>query len=123
MAAPDDPCVLDYVSAEQFTKQPIALPEVSFEPGEDHTLGPSVTKVTATSCNQHQNGWVELPRERAMPRSTSKSNPPKWILALCREMQTSIGHQLQIEGKLPQELGPELSALMARLAEEAIGTS
>ena len=46
-----------------------------------------------------------------MPRSTSKSNPPKWVLALCREMQTSIGHQLQIECKLPQELAPELSAL------------
>jgi hypothetical protein len=56
-----------------------------------------------------------------MPRSASKSHPPKWILALCREMQTSIGHQLQIEGKLPQELGPELSALVARLDED-VGT-
>ena len=57
-----------------------------------------------------------------MPRSTSKSNPPKWVLALCREMQTSIGHQLQIECKLPQELAPELTALMARLDEEVVGT-
>jgi hypothetical protein len=41
VAAPDDPCALDYLSAERFTKQPIALPEVSFEPGEDHTCGSS----------------------------------------------------------------------------------
>jgi hypothetical protein len=109
-------------AAEWFTKQPIALPEVGFEWGEEHTCGSAVTKVTATSCNQHQSDAVELPRERAMPRSTSKSNPPKWVLALCREMQTSIGHQLQIEGKLPQELGPELSGLVARLDEEAVGT-
>ena len=57
-----------------------------------------------------------------MPRSTSKSNPPKWVLALCREMQTSIGHQLQTECKLPQELAPDLSALVAGLDEEAVGT-
>ena len=49
---------------------------------------------------------------RAMPRSTSKSNPPKWVLALCREMQTSIGQQLQLEGELPKELAPDLSALV-----------
>ena len=84
-------------------------------------LGP-VTKVTATSCNQHQSGWAELPRERAMPRSTLKSNPPKWVLALCREMQTSIGHQFQMECKLPDELAPDLSALVARLDEEVVGT-
>ena len=39
-----------------------------------------------------------------MPRSTLKSNPPKWVLALYREMQTSIGHQFQMECKLPDEL-------------------
>ena len=57
-----------------------------------------------------------------MPRSTSKSSPPKWVLALCREMQTSIGHQLQIECELPKELAPDLSALVARLDEEVVGT-
>ena len=57
-----------------------------------------------------------------MPRSTSKSNPPKWVLALCREMQTSIGHQIQMECKLPDELAPDLSALVARLDEEVVGT-
>ena len=56
-----------------------------------------------------------------MPR-TSKSNPPKWVLALYREMQTSIGHQFQMECKLPDELAPDLSALVARLDEEVVGT-
>jgi hypothetical protein len=55
-----------------------------------------------------------------MAQSTSKSNPPKWVLALCRE--TSIGHQIQIECKLPDELAPDLSALVARLDEEVVGT-
>ena len=57
-----------------------------------------------------------------MPRPTSKSNPPKWVLSLCREMQTSIGNQLRIECKLPDELAPDLSALVARLDEEVVGT-
>ena len=57
-----------------------------------------------------------------MPRSPSKSNPPKWVLALCREMQTSIGQQLQIECGLPKELARDLSALAARLDEEVVGT-
>ena len=57
-----------------------------------------------------------------MPRSTSKSNPPKWVLALCREMQASIGHQLRTECELPKELASDLSALVARLDEEVVGT-
>jgi hypothetical protein len=56
-----------------------------------------------------------------MPR-ISKSNPPRWVLSLCREMQTSIGNQLRIEFKLPDELAPDLSALVARLDEEVVGT-
>jgi hypothetical protein len=56
-----------------------------------------------------------------MPR-TSKSNPPKWVLSLCREMQTLIGNRLRIECKLPDELAPDLSALVARLDEEVVGT-
>jgi hypothetical protein len=58
-----------------------------------------------------------------MPRSTLKSNPPKWVLALCHEMQMSIGHQIQMGCKLPDELAPDLSALVARLDEEVVGTS
>jgi hypothetical protein len=84
-------------------------------------LGP-VTRVTAAYRDQHQSSWVELPRERPMPRSTLNSNPPKWVLALYREMQTSIGHQFQMECKLPDELAPDLSALVARLDEEVVGT-
>jgi hypothetical protein len=57
-----------------------------------------------------------------MALSKSKFNPPKWDLALCREMQTSIGHQLRTECELPEELVPDLSALVARLDEEAVGT-
>jgi hypothetical protein len=57
-----------------------------------------------------------------MPASTSKSKPPKWVLSLCREMQTSIGHQLRTECELPKELAPDLSALLARLDKEAVGT-
>jgi len=57
-----------------------------------------------------------------MAQSTSKSNPPKWVPALCREMQTSIGHQIQMECKLPDESAPDLSALVARLDEEVVGT-
>jgi hypothetical protein len=57
-----------------------------------------------------------------MARPTSKSNPPKWVLALCREMQTSIGHQIQMECKLPDESAQDLSALVARLDEEVVGT-
>jgi len=57
-----------------------------------------------------------------MSRPKYKTNPPKWVLSLCHEMQTSIGHQLQIESELPQELTPELSALVARLDEEVVGT-
>jgi hypothetical protein len=57
-----------------------------------------------------------------MPVPTSKSKPPKWVLSLCREMQTSIGHQLRTECELSKELAPDLSALLARLDKEAIGT-
>jgi hypothetical protein len=57
-----------------------------------------------------------------MPRSASKSNPPKWVLALCREMQTSIGRQIQMECKLRDEFPPDLSALVARLDEKVVGT-
>jgi hypothetical protein len=57
-----------------------------------------------------------------MPRFASKSNPPNWVLALCREMQMSIGHQLRTECELPKELAPDLSARVARLDEEAVGT-
>ena len=99
----------------------MALPEVGLEPGEEDLPGP-VTKVTAACCNQHESSWVELPREGPMPRSTLKPNPPKWVLALYREMQTSIGHQFQMECKLPDELAPDLSALVARLDEEVVGT-
>ena len=57
-----------------------------------------------------------------MPVPTSESKPPKWVLSLCREMQTSIGRQLRIECDLPKELAPDLSALLARLDKEAVGT-
>jgi hypothetical protein len=57
-----------------------------------------------------------------MRESPSKSNPPKWALSLCREMQMSVGHQLRIECELPRELAPDLSALLARLDKEAVGT-
>ena len=57
-----------------------------------------------------------------MPEPTSKSHPPKWVVSLCREMQTSIGHQLRTECELPKELPPDLSALVDRLDEEAVGT-
>ncbi len=57
-----------------------------------------------------------------MAPTTSKSTPPKWVLSLYREMQMSIGLQLQTECELPKELAPELSALVARLNEEIAGT-
>jgi hypothetical protein len=60
--------------------------------------------------------------EAAMTPTTSKSNPPKWVLSLCREMQTSIGLQLRTECELPKELAPDLSGLVARLDKEAVGT-
>jgi len=49
-----------------------------------------------------------------MRRSTSSTSwPAKWALALRQEMQMAIGQQLRIECELPQELPPELSALLA----------
>ncbi len=57
-----------------------------------------------------------------MARPASNSKPPKWVLSLCREMQTSIGNQLRTECELPKELAPDLCALMARLDKEAVGT-
>jgi hypothetical protein len=52
------------------------------------------------------------PRERIqMLRSTSNTqHPRKWAMALRREMQMAIGQRLRVEGELPQELPPELSA-------------
>ena len=57
-----------------------------------------------------------------MARPAPNSKPPKWVLSLCREMQTSIGYQLRTGCELPKELAPDLSALMARLDKEAVGT-
>jgi hypothetical protein len=57
-----------------------------------------------------------------MERPVSKSKPPKWVLSLCREMQTSIGYQLRVQCDLPKELAPNLSALVARLDKEPVGT-
>jgi hypothetical protein len=57
-----------------------------------------------------------------MAHPTSKSKPPKWVFSLCREMHASIGLQLQTECELPKELAPDLSALVARLDREAVGT-
>jgi hypothetical protein len=57
-----------------------------------------------------------------MGPATSKSKPAKCVLSLCREMQMSIGLQLRTECELPKELAPELSALVARLNEEVVGT-
>ena len=46
-----------------------------------------------------------------MLRSTSNTQRPgKWAVALRREMQMAIGHQLRLEYELPQELPTELSA-------------
>jgi hypothetical protein len=60
--------------------------------------------------------------EAAMTHPTSKRKQPKWVLSLCREMQASIGLQLRTECELPKELAPDLSALVARLDREAVGT-
>jgi hypothetical protein len=57
-----------------------------------------------------------------MASITSKSKPPKWVLSLRRDMQTSIGWQLRTECELPKELAPDLSALLARLDKDAVGT-
>ena len=57
-----------------------------------------------------------------MAHPTSKPKQPKWVLSLCREMHASIGLQLRTECELPKELAPDLSALVARLDREAVGT-
>jgi hypothetical protein len=57
-----------------------------------------------------------------MASITSKSKPPKWVLSLRREMQTSIGWQLRTKCELPKELALGLSALLARLDKDAVGT-
>ena len=57
-----------------------------------------------------------------MAPTTSQSKSPKWVLSLCRETQTSVGLQLRTECELPKELAPDLSALVARLEKEAVGT-
>jgi hypothetical protein len=44
-------------------------------------------------------------------RSTANSQrPPKWALALRREVQMAIGQQLRAECELPKELPPEMTA-------------
>jgi hypothetical protein len=54
-----------------------------------------------------------------MLRSTSNTNqPPKWAVALRREMQMAIGHQFRDEYELPQELPIELSARLIRSDKE-----
>jgi hypothetical protein len=57
-----------------------------------------------------------------MASAISKSKLSKWVLSLRREMQTSIGCQLRTECESPKELAPDLSALLARLDKEAVGT-
>ena len=54
-----------------------------------------------------------------MLRSTSDNQrPPKWALALRREMQMAIGQQLRTERELPQETPPELTALLSRREDD-----
>ena len=54
-----------------------------------------------------------------MPHPTFHSHhPQKWAGALRREMQTAIGQQLRAEYELPQELPPELTALLIRMDEQ-----
>ncbi len=46
-----------------------------------------------------------------MPRSTlDTEHPPKWALALRREMLMGIGEQLRIKCELPHELPPNLTS-------------
>ena len=68
------------------------------------------------------NGFYRRTTEAAMAHPTSKSKLPKWVLSLCREMQASIGFQLRTECELLKDLAPDLSALVARLGGEAVGT-
>jgi hypothetical protein len=44
--------------------------------------------------------------------------PRKWALALRREMQMAVGLQLQAECEPPQELPPELTAILIRSDKE-----
>ena len=54
-----------------------------------------------------------------MLRSTSNTNqPPKWAVALHREMQMAIGQQLRDEYELPREPPIELSARLIRSDKE-----
>ena len=52
-----------------------------------------------------------------MLRSTSQY-PTKWALAMRREMQIAIEQQFRLEGELPEELPPELTALLDRRDKE-----
>jgi hypothetical protein len=46
-----------------------------------------------------------------MPRPTlNTEHPPRWALALRREMLMGIGEQLRIESELPQELPANLTS-------------
>jgi hypothetical protein len=48
------------------------------------------------------------------PASNARGDP-KWAEGLRREMQRVIGHMFRLECKLPQELAPELAALLSRI--------
>jgi hypothetical protein len=50
-----------------------------------------------------------------MPQSTPNIQyPRKWALALRRELLMAIGQELRVECALPEDLTPELTALLPR---------
>jgi hypothetical protein len=54
-----------------------------------------------------------------MPRSTPNTqHPRKWALALRRELLMAIGQRLRVERELPEDLPPELTALLPRRDRE-----
>ena len=64
--------------------------------------------------------WNPLvpPASRYQSDHRRKWATPKWLAALHQEMQTMIGQQLRVQCELPQELSPDMMALLLRMDQQ-----